>query len=355
MRDKAKSDQISEQALEKGDREVQRSTLERVLSKTKAKLSPEERQSMDDLVAELDLLHFRQREMEQRLKDSPELKDLILLAQEEEDQEAKQSLPKEQEVEPPPAAGGSQRYDLTPYEKKGTPSLRRSGIARIPKPESSDAVGGVVLEPKLARDPSASQKETKSTPSKPTRKTEKVSQTVKKVTATPAAQPSASLSQTPESKLPPAPSRSHKETPVPAASPGISRSHTTPDQRPVPDLTVRKFIESWNQKAFTAEYACLAKRARSMDKDAYVDRRMDIYLSETQSTTVTQHLGAVHSKKTHGSRADILCDRIVKRGSNEDVFLENYALCLEDGEWRILDVRSSPGKPKRTKKIIQPR
>lgn len=345
MKEKRKSDDIPEEPLEGNEREIQRNALERVLSKTKAKLSPVERALMDDLVAELDLLHFKERDMDQRLKDSPELTELIMKAQEGQEDEEEHTLLEELENPGDPLPSG--RFDLTPYEKQVVPRFPASGMARVPKGEASKG-----KTPKEStRSQIAKSSDIRSTSDAVAPQKGRIRrprgvppESKKDISPTP---PKNAEAVSPESKAQP----SNKPLSAQVRS-EKSVSTSQPSEVSTPELTVRKFIEAWNKKTFPAEYSCFANKARTMDRNSYVERRMEVYLSETNTGPVTQQMGTIHSKRTHGGNAQILCDRIVNRTSTKDVFMENYSLCFEENEWRILEVRSSPGKSKRTPRIM---
>jgi len=350
MADKKPASSGEEQPQDQSERERQRATLQRVLSKSKAKLSSGERQLMEDLVAELDLLHLRQSDLDRRFSETPALRDLIMLAQEEDDQE----------------------IGLTSKKKEAKSSAPSSGLARVPKeqgpppegPQRYDVTSSSVARVQLDVGPlQPAQQSRPQPPAKPRHATSRVAKKSEKEPVKPPrkahAKPKASKPQPPPPRVaprarqdpPPRVVSKPREKPPLKPRPAPRTTQTTSGKtsapfrrpsliptvkRPNPDITVRKFVEAWNQKAFAAEFSCYARRTRTMDKDAYIERRMEVYLSETQQNPVTKVLGGILSKRVYGDNSEVLCERIIRENLDMEWSLRAQISSVDENLLKLL-------------------
>jgi len=261
------------------DRQSQRETLEKLISKGKVKLSTKEKELMNHLLAELDLKELRSDEDTEEAEDERSLAELMTLLKE---KKASNGGPS---VESPPK---DDIEDVTLQAQQTPPPTAPETIPERPSPIQPEPVAIPEPPPEIEEE---------------------------------------ILSETPE----------------PA----------TEEEKPVddPELTVRKYIEAWNRKAFGAEYACFSKELQTLNKESYVERRNSTHIKETRLKPVVQRVGIIHSKEFYGDNVEILCERVVRDGPKMSILLENYHLRLEDGAWKIRAVESlplkSPRKPRR--------
>ena len=312
----------SPEGMDPSERQAQREILEKVLKKSKINLSPEEKDLMNDLLAELDLLHLRKSDLENRLGTSTALKNLILLAQQEEEQEAlnldaepQEAITEQASVETEESQPEGTRRETDSTSAPSDKSLRSAekSTARV-KRESDIGVTGV--------------------PSKPSRPK----------SVRPRSRPKAQRSESPKPR--PRPKEATRKSPPKRVPHSELRASIKPED------IVAKFIEAWNSKAFAAEYSCFAKKSRIMEKDDYVERRMDIYLQETQEKPVTRTMGRILFKRTYGNNAEVICERIILEGEKERTLVENYFLHFEGDEWKIVEVQSAPERSR--KGVLRP-
>lgn len=140
-----------------------------------------------------------------------------------------------------------------------------------------------------------------------------------------------------------APSVAMSATPAGTFSGTSMGSYTAPAEtvkkEKTPEDVVRTYIEAWNTRNFNTEYKCLGGAMAMIPEKEYISRRYQTY-HESNGNDVIQQLERVTENNVVGSEARLKCRRVQLDGSRRKVFLEDYVLNKDGGDWRIVSVRS---------------
>jgi hypothetical protein len=140
-----------------------------------------------------------------------------------------------------------------------------------------------------------------------------------------------------------APSVSMSATPAGTFSGTNMGSYTAPAEtvkkEKTPEDVVRTYIEAWNTRSFNSEYKCLGGAMAMIPEKEYISRRYQTY-HESNGNNVIQQLEKITENNIVGSEARMKCKKVQLEGNRKKVFLEDYVLNKDGGDWRIVSVRS---------------
>ncbi|MFB3896475.1 MAG: response regulator transcription factor [bacterium] len=107
-----------------------------------------------------------------------------------------------------------------------------------------------------------------------------------------------------------------------------------------PEDVVKTFIESWNSQSFEKEYLCLSNRLHgNLDLVSYVQRRKTYYQESAASGQLHQELRQVISVSGDQNETKVTILRADIRAGKEQQSREQYSLTLQEGKWKITNVR----------------
>jgi DNA-binding response OmpR family regulator len=110
-----------------------------------------------------------------------------------------------------------------------------------------------------------------------------------------------------------------------------------------PEDVVKTFIESWNSQAFEKEYLCLSNRLHgNLELVSYVQRRKSYYQESAAAGSLRQELRQVISVSGDQNDTKVTIIRSDIRAGKEQQFREVYTLALQEGKWKITNVRRLP-------------
>ncbi len=106
-----------------------------------------------------------------------------------------------------------------------------------------------------------------------------------------------------------------------------------------PEEVVRRYLESWNQQTFGAEYDCFSKSFLNMSREDYINRRQVVYRQTLAKGGMKQRMGDILSVDVSGPEAEVRCTKIIQMGDGkETVEKDLYRLRIENNRWVIYQV-----------------
>ncbi|HPA46947.1 MAG TPA: hypothetical protein PK395_14370 [bacterium] len=106
-----------------------------------------------------------------------------------------------------------------------------------------------------------------------------------------------------------------------------------------PEEVVRRYLQSWNQQTFGAEYDCFSKSFLNMSREDYINRRQVVYRQTLAKGGMKQKIGDLLSVDMSGTEAEVRCTKIVQMGNAmETVERDLYRLHTENNRWVIYQV-----------------
>jgi hypothetical protein len=120
-----------------------------------------------------------------------------------------------------------------------------------------------------------------------------------------------------------------------------------------PEGIVERFIESWNSQDFETEYNCLSKQLHTVSQDEYILSRQhafaDAMKNQNEGNIAKQRVEELVLTTVKEDFAHVECVKIEQAGRFEKEYQQSYFLTREKGKWKINKVRTSP-IPKNTKR-----